>query len=121
MKRGSRKRTSWVKGQTGNPGGRPKKPATIEARKIIMDIKEAARELTQEALDALKLVVTSANAPAAARVSAATAILDRGWGKPKETMDVTSRGPTLEELVLASFRQDPEREAEAASEAEKLH
>ncbi len=74
--------------------------------------------MTQEALDALRAVVTSANAPAAARVSAATAILDRGWGKPKETVDVTARGPTLEDLVLASYKRE---EAEAASEDEKPH
>ncbi len=63
MKRGSRKRTSRVKGQTGNPGGRPKKPARIEARKAIEDVKALAREITQEAIDALRAVVTSPSAP----------------------------------------------------------
>jgi hypothetical protein len=49
---------------------------------IIADVKALAREMTQEALDALEAVVTSANAHPAARVRAATAILDRGWVKP---------------------------------------
>jgi len=52
--------------------------------------------------------VTSSSAPPAARVSAANAILDRGWGKRKETVDITAKGPTLEELVLASFKFDHE-------------
>ena len=59
MKRGSRKRMSWVKGQSGNPGGRPKKPATIESRKIIEDVKTLAKELTLKAMKALEDVVTS--------------------------------------------------------------
>jgi hypothetical protein len=96
--------------------GRPKKPATIEARKIIKDVKAAAREMTQEALDALKAVVTSADAPAAARVSAATAILDRGCGKLKETVDVTYRGPMLEELVIQSMNLEKAEKA-----AESMH
>jgi hypothetical protein len=98
MKRGSRPRTSWVKGQTGNAGGRPKKPAANEARKIIKDIREAARELTPEAMATLKTVMKDPGAPPAARVSAANAILDPGCGKPKESADVTHR-KTIEDWV----------------------
>src|SRR5271166_1844465 len=115
MKRGSCKRTSSVKGQTGNAGGRPKKPATIEARKIIKDIKEAGRELTPEALQTLKDTMSSAAAPFAARDSAANAILDRGWGRPKESVDGTHR-KTIEDCVRESYR--PRDEAETAGEGE---
>jgi hypothetical protein len=84
-------------------------------------VKALAREMTQEALDALKAVVTSPNAPPAARVSAANAILDRGWGRPKETIENTGK-VTIEDLVLASYRHE-ERVAEAQKQAEedKLH
>ena len=67
------------------------------------DVKAAAREHTQDALDTLKAVMSDAKAPSAARVSAATAMLDRGWGRAKETVDANV-GVSLEALILASLR-----------------
>jgi hypothetical protein len=60
-------------GQSGNPGGRPK--GDIELRR-------AARGRTAEALETLINIMRNQKAPAAARVTAAEAILSRGWGKP---------------------------------------
>ena len=57
----------FTKGQSGNPSGRAR---GIEAR---------AREYTEEALQAL---VAALHNPRE-RVSAAIALLDRGWGKPQ--------------------------------------
>jgi hypothetical protein len=37
-------------------------------------------------------------APHAARVSAAIALLDRGWGKPAQTVDMTVRRQIAKEL-----------------------
>jgi hypothetical protein len=74
---------------SGNPSGRPKRPETIEARRIVADVKAAAQELTQEAIDTLKAVMKDPKAPPSARVSAATAILDRGHGKPHQAAEVT--------------------------------
>jgi hypothetical protein len=57
----------------------------------------------------------------ATRIAAANAILDRGWGKPKEHVDVSVQGPTLEEIVLASFRRErqaPVIEGEIVSPSE---
>lgn len=56
--------------------------------KVKMEIREAARVYTDEALQALVDIVNDPNAPAAARVSAATAILDRGYGKPTQALNV---------------------------------
>jgi hypothetical protein len=86
--RGGKRSTSFRPGRSGNPGGRPKRPQTIEARKIIADVKAAAKELTQDALDTLKAALTAPTAPWAARVSAATSILDRGWGKPGQAVEI---------------------------------
>jgi hypothetical protein len=76
-----RSSTTFRPGQSGNPHGRPK---GIEAE---------AREYTREALDALlkALLVPST------RVPAAIALLDRGWGKPKITIegDVAMRSYVL--------------------------
>lgn len=53
--------------------------------KATASIKEAARAYTQEALLALVGVVRGGeDIPAAARVSAANALLDRGYGKPTQ-------------------------------------
>ena len=86
MPKGGRRSTSWKRGQSGNRSGRPRRPAKVEAHKIIADVKAAARELTPQALETLQEVMENKRAPPAARVSAATAILDRGWGRPTETV-----------------------------------
>lgn len=67
------------------PGaGRPKGART----KATADIREAAQQYTEQALATLVEVMNSSEHPAAARVSAANALLDRGYGKPKQSLDV---------------------------------
>jgi hypothetical protein len=90
MSSGGRRSTSWRPGRCPNPGGRPKRPETIEARKVIVDVKTAAKELTQEAIDTLEAAMTSSAAPWAARVAAATAVLDRAWGKPGQHVGISA-------------------------------
>src|SRR6476646_474893 len=51
------------------------------------DVKEMARALTPDAIKALGEIVKDKNTPPAARVSAATAILDRAYGKPAQTVN----------------------------------
>ena len=80
MPKGGRRSTTWQKGESGNITGRPKLPETIEVKKIVADVKAAAREHTRDALDTLMTVMSDAKAPPAARVAAAIAVLDRGWG-----------------------------------------
>lgn len=87
MARGGARSTSFKPGQSGNPGGRPKRPETIEARKVIADVKALARESTKEAMEALVEVVKDVKAPPSARVSAASVILDRGWGKATQVVE----------------------------------
>jgi Family of unknown function (DUF5681) len=65
----------FKKGQSGNPGGRPK---------AIAEIRELAREHTGEAVETLMSIMTDPKAAPAARVSAANALLDRGYGKPPQ-------------------------------------
>lgn len=65
----------WIKGHSGNPGGRPK---------LAGHVREAAREYTEEAITTLVEIMRDKEAHATSRATAATAILDRGWGKPSQ-------------------------------------
>lgn len=78
--------TTWAKGQSGNPGGRsPRVGPNGET------VAELARAHTKEAIDCLVEVVTGKFNDARDRIAAANALLDRGWGKPKETVDLDAR------------------------------
>jgi hypothetical protein len=64
---------TFRKGQSGNPGGKPKELRAIQL---------LARESGEDAIKALNRVMMCDRSPPAARVAAASAILDRGYGKP---------------------------------------
>ena len=68
----------WQKGQSGNPGGRIRNMGELE---------KLARSYTVDAINALHEICIDANQSAAARVSAASAILDRGYGKPRQDVE----------------------------------
>jgi hypothetical protein len=55
--------------------------------KTLTDIRSLARGHTRTVLNVLIGIVRSKDATAAARVSAANAILDRGWGKAAQTLE----------------------------------
>ena len=76
--KGGKRATSWRPGQSGNPHGRPK---------IIAEVRDLARQYTADAMDVLTGIMNDPKAPSAARVSAASAVLDRGWGKPGQAID----------------------------------
>ena len=63
---------AWKPGECGNPGGRPKE---------YPEVKEAARKHTKAALKTLKTIMSDEKQPGSARVAAANALLDRGYGK----------------------------------------
>jgi hypothetical protein len=63
-------------------------------RKTLTEIRSLARSHTKTALNVLVGIMRSKDATAAARVSAANAILDRGWGKA--TQPVGNDDGTLE-------------------------
>lgn len=56
------------------------------ARKV-RDIRSLARTHTESAINVLKGVMGEKKAPHSARVAAATALLDRGWGRPKQELE----------------------------------
>jgi hypothetical protein len=55
--------------------------------KTLTEIRSLARSHTRTAINVLVGIMRSKDATAAARVSAANAILDRGWGKAAQPHD----------------------------------
>src|ERR1700733_652639 len=97
MPRGGRRSTSFRPGVSGNPGGRPKRPATIEARQVVVDAKALARQCAPEAIATLKAIMLSDRVPPAARIGAAAVLLDRGYGKARQEVEI--RKPNLTRLT----------------------
>ena len=90
---------SFRKGQSGNPGGRPKEVAHV---------KELARQHTPAAITTLATIMDNSEEPGAARVRAAEALLNRAWGTPESTANVNlTNEPTTEQLIQIIFG-DPE-------------
>jgi hypothetical protein len=56
-------------------------------RKTITEIRSLARSHTRTAINVLVSIMRSKDATAAARVTAANAILDRGWGKAAQPLE----------------------------------
>lgn len=98
-------------GRSANPGGRP---AGLHS------LTELARQRTAQAVALLAEIMADAEASAAARVSAACAILDRGWGRPTQPIadaredvsamsddELASEINRLEQLQIAAQGSDP--------------
>jgi hypothetical protein len=90
---------AFAKGQSGNPGGRPK--ALLPDGRTVQDL---AREHTADAIAALVSVMSDDDAPPAAIVSAASAILDRGWGRPKQEVEAGDNLTAMLADIIAQRR-----------------
>ena len=60
--------------------------------KASAEIRSLARSHTETAIKVLAGIMKEKGAPPAARVSAASALLDRGWGKPAQTLQGDDEG-----------------------------
>ena len=66
--------------------------------KSITDIRSFARQYTETAISVLIGIATNKEASDSARASAAQYLIDRGWGKPSQTVDMTVEVNPLESL-----------------------
>ena len=87
----------WVKGQSGNAGGRPKVAGVV---------KEAAQAYGLEAIERLAELMRSDN-PAVV-VKAAQVLLDRGFGKPEQAVEMTGAdgAPLLSGIAVRLVKAD---------------
>jgi hypothetical protein len=81
--------------------------------KTITEIRSLARSHSRTALNVLVGVMRSKDATAAAKVSAANAILDRGWGKAAQTIENGGDGPLelihrIERIIVHPENTDSE-------------
>ena len=72
--------------------GRPAGAGNKAASELKLNLSELARQHTNDALDTLVEVMKSGQSDAA-RISAATAILDRGYGRPTKTTSLEVNAP----------------------------
>lgn len=82
----------YEKGVSGNPGGRPGGLGRI---------REIAQQHTENAIETLVRILNSETASPSAQVAAATALLDRGYGR----LDEQGVMAAVEQVDLGGFLQ----------------
>ena len=97
-------------GRSGNPGGRHKGVAEVMA---------LARTYTKAAIETLVGIMQDEQAPKHARVAAASAILDRGYGKPPQAVEHSGDGVVLQ--VVTGILRAPDEPLEASEPEGSLH
>ena len=99
-------KTHWQKGRSANPGGRsPRVGPNGES------IAELIRGRTKELIDCAFEIALNPSTETKDALSAWFGLLDRGWGKPKESVDLDARvegaGIPIIQIVRASDAADP--------------
>lgn len=76
--------------KSGNPGGRPK---------VIEGVRDLARQYKDDAIETLVTIAKNPKISASARVAAACAILDRGYGKCHQYTENVNMNGNLEDFL----------------------
>ncbi len=78
----------FAPGNCANPGGRPKLPMELKAR---------CQSLTPEAVDVWCTIMRDTGARCSDRIRAAENIVDRGYGRPTQAVEVNWNDATAEQ------------------------
>jgi hypothetical protein len=90
--------------------GAGRKPGAVSKAK--RELADMAKDHADSALNVLKSIMENDQEPASARVSAANAIIDRGYGKPPQALQHTSPDGTMTPpptAILLSAATDDDR------------
>ena len=85
-----RRKLKFRKGQSGNPGGRPK---------VLGEVQELARQYAPKAIVELARLALRAKRETA-RIAAIRELLDRGYGRPRQAMEVSVPADNPLQLLL---------------------
>jgi hypothetical protein len=85
-----KKKMKFRKGQSGNPGGRPK---------VLGDVQELARQHAPRIIVELARLALKAKSETA-RIAAIRELLDRGYGRPRQAMEVSVPADDPIQLLL---------------------
>ena len=97
MKGNPPEHTRFKKGQTGNPNGRPKLPDLKQAMTDLLADKANGKTALDQVLAKIRKMAVDGN------LKAAEMLLDRAYGKPKQSIDHTTAGNELKAPVAIIF------------------
>jgi hypothetical protein len=80
----------FLKGRSGNPGGRPK---------VLGEVQELARQYAPTAIVELARLALKARSETA-RIAAIRELLDRGYGRPRQAVEVSAPAGDPLQLLL---------------------
>ena len=106
----------------GKRPGAGRKPGQVSKAKI--DIAERAKTHGDAALQTLAEIMASKDEPASARVAAANALLDRGYGKPAQSLDHSSSDgsmtPAPAHIIIEAALYDTSEDTAAAQAGQAI-
>jgi hypothetical protein len=90
----------WARGVSGNPGGYSK-----EKRQAIARLTDLARTHTEDALKTVVGIMMDEKAPRNTRLVAAGMLLDRGHGKPAQSVDLSFDDSLSDETPVSDLER----------------